>query len=161
LGENMQPLSPQRDHTVTTPSQRLKTAPNQRLKSGNPAHELTTDDRRRGAERTNEVKRARRAAAEEKLDGAVDEAIECLVAEMRAKGPDRTRAAIHILDRVLGKSTQRLEGKVELRRAEMIAQAKAELGDELAADAPRVRAKLAELIERRAHSIANEDGRRS
>jgi hypothetical protein len=43
----------------------------------------------------------------------------------------------------------------------MIAQAKAELGDELAADAPRVRAKLAELIERRAHSIANEDGRRS
>lgn len=51
---------------------------------------------------------------------------------MRAKGPDRTRAAVHILDRVLGKSTQRLEGKLELRRADLIAEAKEQLTREYA-----------------------------
>jgi hypothetical protein len=114
----MQPLSPQRDHTVTTPSQRLKTAPNQRLKSGNPAHELTTDDRRRGAERTNEVKRARRAAAEEKLDGAVDEAIECLVAEMRAKGPGRTGHALPYTFSIASLASRRNGSKAKSSYAE-------------------------------------------
>jgi hypothetical protein len=42
------------------------------LKSGAPAHDFTTEDRRRGAQRTNEIKRdraaRRRAASEEPLD---------------------------------------------------------------------------------------------
>lgn len=43
-----------------------------RLKSGAPAHEFTTDERRRGAQRTNEIKRERAArrlaATDEPLD---------------------------------------------------------------------------------------------
>jgi hypothetical protein len=148
LSENLQPY-PQRDHTVTTPKRRLK--------SGNPAHELTTDERRRGAERTNETKRARRAVAEEKLEPAVDEAIECLVAEVRSKGSGRTRAAVQILDRVLGKATHHVEGRLELRRADLVAQARQELQAQVNAQAPKARAKLAELFERRAGAIANGD----
>jgi hypothetical protein len=139
---------PQRDHTVTTP--------NRRLRNDNPAHELTTEERRRGAERTNEVKRQRREAAEEKLLGIVDEAIECLVAEMRSKGADRTRAAVHILDRVLGKTTQHIEGRFELRRAELVEQAKRELREQWERDAPRARAKLDGLLERRARAMNGE-----
>ena len=71
------------------------TTPNRRLKSGNEAHELTTEERRRGAERTNELKRQRREAAEAKLLLAVDEAIDCLIEELRAKGADRTRGRAH------------------------------------------------------------------
>ena len=123
--------------------------PKHRLKSGNPAHELTTDERRRGAERTNEIKRERRAAAEEKLEGVVEEAIDCLVAEMRSKGAGRTRAAVHILDRVLGKATQHVEGRLELRRAELVEQAKRELRNEYESKVPIARAKLEELLERR------------
>jgi hypothetical protein len=134
--------------------------PKRRLKSGNPAHELTTDERRRGAERTNEIKRARRVAAEEKLEAAVNEAIECLVAEVRSKGSDRTRAAVQILDRVLGKATHHVEGRLELRRADLVAQAKQELQAEVDAQARSAREKLAELIERRAQAIANWDGER-
>jgi hypothetical protein len=136
------------------------TTPNHRLKSGNAAHELTTEERRRGAERTNELKRQRREAAEAKLLLAVDEAIDCLVDEVRAKGADRTRAAVHILDRVLGKATQHVEGRLELRRAELVEQAKKELYEEqqvqARAAAPEVRAKLAELLERRAQARARE-----
>jgi hypothetical protein len=134
------------------------TTPKRRLKSGNPAHELTTDERRRGAERTNEIKRERRAAAEEKLEAVVEEAIDCLVAEVRARGSDRTRAAVQILDRVLGKAAQHVEGRLELRRADLVAQAKQELQAEAHAEAPRARAKLAELIELRAQALANGDG---
>jgi hypothetical protein len=134
------------------------TTPKRRLKSGNEAHELTTEERRRGAERTNEIKAERRAAAEEKLEAVVDEAIECLVAEVRSKGPDRTRAAVHILDRVLGKSTQRLEGKLELRRADLVAEAKRQVMEEYAREAPAHRAKLDALLERRAQAIADANG---
>jgi hypothetical protein len=95
-----------------------------KLKSGAKAHDFTHEERAKGGRARAEKLRERREAAEEKLEGVVDEAIECLVAEMRAKGPDRTRAAVHILDRVLGKSTQRLEGKLELRRADLLDEAK-------------------------------------
>jgi hypothetical protein len=140
---------PQRDHTVTTP--------NRRLRNDNPAHDLTTEERRRGAERTNEVKRERREAAEEKLLGIVDEAIDCLVAEMRSKGADRTRAAVHILDRVLGKSTQQIEGRLELRRAELVEQAKRELREQWERETTRARAMLAELTERRARAMNGDE----
>jgi hypothetical protein len=143
-----------RVHTVTTPKRRLK--------SGNEAHELTTEECRRGAERTNELKRQRREAAEAKLLLAVDEAIDCLIEELRSKGADRTRAAVHILDRVLGKATQQVEGRLELRRAELVEQAKRELSEEHAmqikAEAPAARAKLDRLLENRARQIAEENG---
>jgi hypothetical protein len=128
------------------------TTPHRRLRNENPAHELTTEERRRGAERTNEIKRQRREAAEEKLVAAVDEAIDCLLAEVRTKGPDRTRSAVQILDRVLGKSTQHVEGRLELRRVELVEQAKRELREEWNRELPAARAKLNELIERRATS---------
>jgi hypothetical protein len=132
------------------------TAPKRHLKNGNPAHELTTEERRRGAERTNELKQQRREAAEAKLLLAVDEAIDCLIEELRAKGADRTRAAVHILDRVLGKATQHVEGRLEVRRAELVEQAKRELQREWAAGVPLQRAKLEQLLERRAQARARE-----
>jgi hypothetical protein len=143
---------------VPTPSQRghTVTAPKPQLKNGNPAHQLTAEERRRGAERTNELKRQRREAAEEKLLTVVDEAIESLVEELRSKGTDRTRAAVHILDRVLGKATQHIEGRLELRRAELVEQAKRELREEWSREAPLARAKLNELLERRAREANRE-----
>jgi hypothetical protein len=128
------------------------------LKSGAQAHDFTQEERAKGGRARTEKQRERREAAEEKLGGVVDEAIECLVDEMRAKGPDRTRAAVHILDRVLGKSTQRLEGKLELRRADLIAEAKEQLTCEYNAQMPAARAKLDRLTENRARRIANGDG---
>jgi hypothetical protein len=121
-----------------------------KLKSGGKAHDFTQEERAKGGRARADKLQKRREAAEEKLEGVVDEAIECLVAEMRAKGPDRTRAAVHILDRVLGKSTQRLEGKLELRRADLLAEAKEQLRREYADQAPLARAKLDDLLKRRA-----------
>jgi hypothetical protein len=123
-----------------------------------PRHKLTDDERRKGQAKGAETKRARREAAEAKFLDVVDEAIDCLVAEVRAKGQDRTRAAVHILDRVLGKATQHLEGTLELRRADMVAQAKRELMEEHALAAPAHRAKLEQLLENRARRIADENG---
>jgi hypothetical protein len=128
-----------------------------KLKSGAKAHDFTHEERAKGGRARAEKLRERREAAEEKLEGVVDEAIECLVAEMRAKGPDRTRAAVHILDRVLGKSTQRLEGKLELRRADLLDEAK-EQPPRVRQPRPANRAQLDALIERRAQAIANGDG---
>jgi predicted nucleotidyltransferase len=118
----------------------------------------TKESRAAGGRARAEKLRERREAAEETLEGVVDEAIECLVAEMRAKGPDRTRAAVHILDRVLGKSTQRLEGKLELRRADLLAEAREQLRREYADQVPAARAKLDRLIESRARRLADANG---
>jgi hypothetical protein len=79
---------------------------------------------------------------------------------MRSKGSDRTRAAVQILDRVLGKATQRLEGKLELQRADLIAEARAQLTREYDAQVPAARAKVDALIERRARRIALGEGER-
>jgi hypothetical protein len=68
---------------------------------------------------------------------------------MRSKGAGRTRAAVQILDRVLGKATQHVEGRLELRRAELVEQAKRELRNEYDSRVPIARAKLEELLERR------------
>jgi hypothetical protein len=67
------------------------------------------------------------------------------------------RAAVVILDRTLGRPGQRLEhaGSIELRRADIVAQAKQELAGEYAAQMPAARDKLAELIERRERTLAN------
>jgi hypothetical protein len=50
-------VSVQRPHTVPVSDRKLR--------SGGRAHELTTADRRKGAKRTNEIKRARRDEAEQ------------------------------------------------------------------------------------------------
>jgi hypothetical protein len=51
---------------------RLPNVERRLLKSGAPAHDFTTEERRRGAQRTNEIKQERaaprRAASEEPLD---------------------------------------------------------------------------------------------
>ena len=91
-----------------------------KLPGGGDAHELTTADRRKGAERTNEIKRARRAEAareaKAKLEDAVDQAVETLVAELRADAStDRIRAAAQILDRSWGKPRQAHDVRVEFR----------------------------------------------
>jgi len=61
--------------------------------SGGAAHELTTEDRRTGAKRTNEINPGHDVAAQTpraKLEGAVDRAAATLVAELSA---ERVRAS--------------------------------------------------------------------
>jgi hypothetical protein len=59
---------------------------------------------------------------------------------------------------VLGKATQHVEGQLELKRADLVAQAKKELVEEqreqIRAEAPLARAKLDRLLENRARQIA-------
>jgi hypothetical protein len=68
-----------------------------------------------------------------------------------AKAPHvKLKAAVVILDRTLGRPGQRLEhaGSIELRRADLVAQAKEELHHEYNAQAASARAKLHQLLER-------------
>jgi hypothetical protein len=80
-------------------------------------HKLTSDDRRRGQAKGAETKRARRDEAEQearaKLDSAADQAVETLIAELKADdGSLRIRAASQILDRAWGRPRQQLEAAV-------------------------------------------------
>jgi hypothetical protein len=47
---------------------RAGTVERRRLRSGAPAHDFTTEERRRGAQRTNEIKRERAASREAKAE---------------------------------------------------------------------------------------------
>jgi hypothetical protein len=108
-----------------------------------PRHELTQQERARGGQRKAERIHQRRAeqerAAAEKLAAHVDEAVEKLVSVMRSDdGAPGARAAVQILDRVLGRPTQRVSGDVEVRRQW-----------EMAGAAEQASAKLDDLIRRR------------
>jgi len=123
-------------------------------------HELTKNDRSKGGharvEKLREQRETAAISAQEKLADAVEAAVERLVNAM-ADGGDTAavRAASSILDRVLGKAGQHLQGQsgpVEKSRAVMIA--KEQLTKEYDARAPAVRVKLMALLERRAEEIA-------
>jgi hypothetical protein len=86
-----------------------------------PRHKLTPVDRRRGQAKGAETKRERREAAEQearaKLNDAADQAVETLIAELKAEEATvRIRAAAQILDRAWGRPRQALEhhGHVEV-----------------------------------------------
>jgi hypothetical protein len=124
------PASPHRAHTVS----------DRKLRSGGRAHELTTADRRKGAERTNEIKRARRDEAEQEarhmLADAVSEAVATLRAGLKAEEANtRIRSAVAILDRAWGRPRQAVEAAVTV--APTVTQAEV--------DAGRVLADLSEL----------------
>jgi hypothetical protein len=85
-----------------------------KLRSGGRAHELTTADRRKGADRTNEIKRIRRDEAEQEarhtLAEAAGEAVATLRAGLKAEDANtRIRSAVAILDRGWGRPRQAVE----------------------------------------------------
>lgn len=84
-----------------------------------PRHKLTPDDRRRGQAKGAETKRERRAEAEQearaKLDDAANQAVETLIAELKAEDATvRIRAAAQILDHACGRPRQAVEAAVTL-----------------------------------------------
>ena len=86
-----------------------------------PRHKLTPDDRRRGQAKGAETKRARREEADEqaraRLSDAAGEAVETLVAELKAEGAaDRIRAAAQILDRAWGRPRQAIEADLRIEQ---------------------------------------------
>jgi hypothetical protein len=129
------------------------------LKSGAGAHDFTPEERakdgRARAQNVRERREAAQAFADEKLQtvlaGALHEIEELLHSDdARVK----LKAAVLILDRTLGRAGQRLEhgGSIELRRADLVAQAKEELRREYSEQAVSARAKLQQLLERRSQS---------
>jgi hypothetical protein len=94
-------------------------------------HKLPPDDRRRGQAKGAETKRERRADAEQearaKLDDAADQAVETLIAELKAEDATvRIRAAAQILDRAWGRPRQAVEGAVTVTPTHNRLQARAE-----------------------------------
>jgi hypothetical protein len=85
-----------------------------------PRHKLTPADRRRGQAKGAETKRTRRDEAEQEardtLADAATEAVQTLVAELKAENStDRIRAAAQILDRTWGKPRQQIEGAITVQ----------------------------------------------
>jgi hypothetical protein len=69
--------------------------------------------------------------------------------------PSSRGLGVAVADERLG---GRLEGKLEIRRAELLAEAKEQLRREYADQVPADRAKLDRLIENRARRVANGEG---
>jgi hypothetical protein len=127
-----------------------------KLKSGADAHEFTGHERAKGgrvrAEKMRERREAAQAFADEYLQAVVAKALHELEELLHSDDPHvKLRAAVVILDRTLGRPGQRLDhaGSIELRRADLVAQAKEELHHEYNAQAASARAKLHQLLERR------------
>lgn len=82
-----------------------------------PRHELTPEERRRGQAKGAETKRERREEVQQearaKLDDAANQAVETLIAELKAEDTMvRIRAAAQILDRAWGRPRQAIETRV-------------------------------------------------
>jgi hypothetical protein len=71
----------------------LRSVERRRLKSGAPAHDFTTEERRRGAQRTNEIKRERAAKRQEAKAEPLDLAEKLCGARSRKRTPARRSAA--------------------------------------------------------------------
>lgn len=130
-----------------------------RLKSGTDAHDFTPEERAKGGRARAEKLRARREAAQAFADGELQAVLAAALHELEellhSDDPHvKLKAAVVILDRTLGRPGQRLEhaGSIELRRADLVAQAKEELQHEYNAQAASARAKLHQLLERRTHA---------
>jgi hypothetical protein len=126
------------------------------LKSGADAHDFTREERAKGgrarAEKVRERREGAQAFADEKLQAVLGEALHELEELLHSDDPRvKLKAAVVILDRTLGRPGQRLEhgGSIDLRRADLVAQAKEELHHEYNAQAASARAKLQQLLERR------------
>ena len=126
------------------------------LKSGAGAHDFTPEERAKGgrarAENLRERREVAQAFADEQLQAVLAEALHELEELLHSDDPRvKLKAAVVILDRTLGRPGQRLEhaGTLELRRADLVAQAKEELHREYNTQAASARAKLHQLLERR------------
>jgi hypothetical protein len=135
-----------------------------KLKSGADIHEFTDDERAKGgrarAEKMRERREAAQAFAEEHLQAVLAKALHEVEELLDSADPQvKLRAAVVILDRTLGRPGQRHEhaGSIELRRADLVAQAKQELAQEYASQAKLARGKINAALERRAQGRENGD----
>jgi hypothetical protein len=132
-----------------------------KLKSGADAHEFTTEDAAKGgrarAESFQERRHAAEQAADEQLVSGLAKALERLEGMLDSKNQHVAFRAITVyLDRALGKAALPAQGgRHEIARAEAVAIAKAELTKERDTLIPSARAKVAQLIERRARELAD------
>ena len=135
-----------------------------KLKSGADAHEFTIEDAAKGgrarAESFQERRQAAEQAADERLVSGLAKALERLEGMLDSKNQQVAFRAITVyLDRALGKAALPIQhgGRLEIARAEAVAIAKEELAKERDTAIPAARAKIAQLIERRARELAAGD----
>jgi hypothetical protein len=132
-----------------------------KLKSGADAHEFTQQDAAKGgrarAENLQERRQAAEKAADEQLVSGLEKALKRLEAMVDSENEQVAFRAVSVyLDRALGKAALPANsGRHEIARAEAVAIAKAELTKERDTLIPGARAKVAQLIERRARELAD------
>jgi hypothetical protein len=132
-----------------------------KLKSGADAHEFTQQHAAKGgrarAENLQERRQAAEKAADEQLVSGLEKALKRLEAMVDSENEQVAFRAVSVyLDRALGKAALPANsGRHEIARAEAVAIAKAELTKERDTLIPGARAKVAQLIERRARELAD------
>jgi hypothetical protein len=132
-----------------------------KLKSGADAHEFTQQDAAKGgrarAENLQERRQAAEKAADEQLVSGLEKALKRVEAMVDSENEQVAFRAVSVyLDRALGKAALPANsGRHEIARAEAVAIAKAELTKERDTLIPGARAKVAQLIERRARELAD------
>lgn len=93
------------DHSETAPTPQRKG----RLKNGAEAHELTTEDRRKGAARTNEIRSEAAKSFRQRLAEELDRRAADTIDKLLAAGDDDWRAIVAAVDQAFGKPTERRE----------------------------------------------------
>jgi hypothetical protein len=130
-----------------------------KLKSGADAHEFTQEDAAKGgrarAENFQERRQAAEQAADEQLVAGLEKALKRLEAMVDSENQQVAfRAVALYLDRALGKAALQ-GGRQDVSRSEAVEIVRREFAQKRDAEIPAARAKLAELINRRAHELAN------
>lgn len=117
------------------------------LRGGVPQHQLTTEERRRGAERTNQIKRERREQMEEQAQQLLDSKLVEVLADWLEQGKEDWRAYQAFLHETYGKPGQRVEvtgeggGPLEVNNPD-VAEAIERFTDSVVSLAQRGRAEL-------------------
>jgi len=132
-----------------------------KLKSGADAHEFTQEDAAKGgrarAENFQERRQAAEQAAGEQLVGGLEKALQRLEGMLDSENQQVAFRAVAVyLDRALGKAALQ-GGRADVSRSEAVAIVREEYAIKMDAEIPTARAKVAQLIERRAREIAAGD----
>jgi len=131
-----------------------------KLKSGADAHEFTTEDAAKGgrarAVNFQERRQAAEQAADERLVSGLAKALERLEGMLDSENQQVAFRAITVyLDRALGKAALPTQGgRHDVSRSEAVAIVREEYAIKMDAEIPTARAKVAQLIERRARELA-------